>query len=139
MHASAKLTEAFNELLMSDHPIVVPNLVHYEVVNALWKYVRAGTIDAERCRRLLFAFLCLPLRLVDDDQLHLEASDMANHLLGLTGYDGQRRNSGQTTAVLQTWPAHWVSLSRSGPRDDCAARIEGVASRLTHELILVPE
>jgi predicted nucleic acid-binding protein len=95
MHASAKLTEAFNELLMSDHPIVVPNLVHYEVVNALWKYVRAGTIDAERCRRLLFAFLCLPLRLVDDDQLHLEASDMANHLLGLTGYD-----------------AHFIALAR---------------------------
>ena len=84
---SPELVSAFNDLLVGGGIIVAPDLVHYEVVNSLWKYVRAGAIDGDQCRTVLAAFLGLPIQLADDDQLHLDASALANRSVGLTGYD----------------------------------------------------
>ncbi len=81
------LRQELNDVFGQARIVFAPSLIHFEMVNTLWKYVRAGSIDNKRCREMLDAFLALPIRLVDDDDLHLTASDLANQLLGLSGYD----------------------------------------------------
>ena len=112
MYDLPDLTFAFKELLMGDRSIVAPELIHFEVVNSLWKYVRAGTIKADQCRRMLSAFLDLPVRLEDDDLFYLEASDMANRGTGLTGYDAYFVVVAlRTAAELWTCDRHLASLA----------------------------
>jgi predicted nucleic acid-binding protein len=61
-------------------PLVAPPLLHYEVANALYRYERAGEMTQAEVHQALDAALGLPVRLVDDPILHVEAVLLARRL-----------------------------------------------------------
>jgi predicted nucleic acid-binding protein len=82
-----ELVTSFDQAVADERHLLAPSLVHFEVVNALWKYVRAGTIEKGQAQRMIASVLEFPLTLLDDDELHVRAADLAFQVNGLTGYD----------------------------------------------------
>lgn len=56
---------------------IAPTLLHYELVNVLHRYCRAGFFSQNVARVSLKAALAQPIALYDDDALHYEASVLA--------------------------------------------------------------
>ena len=57
--------------------LVAPTLLHYEVVNSLYRYQKHGQISHVSLDRALQAALALPIELIDDDDLHRRAMLLA--------------------------------------------------------------
>jgi predicted nucleic acid-binding protein len=58
-------------------PFVAPALIHYELCNSLHQYTRKDILSPAIVDELITTALALPIVTVDDDQLHMEALDVA--------------------------------------------------------------
>lgn len=101
----------------------VPGLWRYEVTNALYRNVKAGSTTAERGVRLLRKILSLPVELHDDPVLHEEATEIALRLNAGAAYD-----------------AHYLALAeRLGlPFYTADAKLHAPASKLFPTIEFVP-
>jgi predicted nucleic acid-binding protein len=52
---------------------VAPALLNYEVANALYRYEKAGELTQEEVQQALDTVLALPIQLIGDHALHVEA------------------------------------------------------------------
>ena len=57
--------------------MAAPALLRYEVVNALHRSVKAGTLLPQLARAALVEVMRMPIRLFGDEDLHLAALDFA--------------------------------------------------------------
>ncbi len=67
--------------------IVAPDLLFYEVSNALYRYQRAGVMGGQAVRLALKAALALPIRLYGRPELRARAVDLAERLSFAAAYD----------------------------------------------------
>jgi predicted nucleic acid-binding protein len=91
------------ELLEECLVVLVPELFHSEVANALWKYVRAGDLSAEEAISLLETSFGLPDRVVPDRELAEEALAAAistNHPVYDLLYASLARRHGCTVVTM---------------------------------------
>lgn len=70
-----------------DLPIIAPSLLHYEVTNALYQYVKQGFITLEAARQAQNSALSLRLRLIGDNWLHQQALLLAQQFHLPASYD----------------------------------------------------
>ena len=101
----------------------VPGLWRYEVTNALYRSVKAGSTTPERGMRSLKKILSLPVKLHEDPSLHEEATAIALQLNAGAAYD-----------------AHYLALARrlDIPFYTADAKLHGPASKLFPNVELVP-
>jgi len=57
--------------------VVAPTLLYYEVTNVLYRYQSQGLLRQETISTALLAALSLPIELVGDADLHLQAKELA--------------------------------------------------------------
>ncbi|MEW6488241.1 MAG: type II toxin-antitoxin system VapC family toxin [Thermodesulfobacteriota bacterium] len=57
----------------ADRTLVAPTLLYYEVTHALYRYERAGELIGEEVQQALDTVLALPVQLIGDNALHVEA------------------------------------------------------------------
>lgn len=57
----------------ANRTLVASTLLHYEVANALYRYGRAGELIEEEVQQALDTALALPVQLLGDNALHVEA------------------------------------------------------------------
>jgi predicted nucleic acid-binding protein len=76
-----------DEWLESGTRLIAPSLLHYEVTNVIWRSQRAGEITLAEAQSGLEAALSLPIAIVDDDELHLEAFAIARRFNLPASYD----------------------------------------------------
>ena len=107
------LRQELNDVFGQARIVFAPSLIHFEMVNTLWKYVRAGSIDNKRCREMLDAFLALPIRLVDDDDSSPARLELIANPARLSGYDGHF--VARVTAPVPNfgqWTSDWQQSGR---------------------------
>lgn len=101
--------------------MIAPTLLFYEVANALYRYQRAGHLNADAVALALDAALALPIQLHDDAALHREALALAGrlglpaaydaHYLVLAARFGATFWTADARIVNTVTPAlHWVRL-----------------------------
>lgn len=78
--------EAARSLLVSNRPLLAPDLMVAEVAKVIWKRSRRGEIDAAEAQELLADVLRLPLRLTASTELVETALELAVRT-GRTVYD----------------------------------------------------
>jgi len=71
----------------SGRRLVAPSLMHFELCNALHQYTCAGQISAETVGGLVADALAMPIVIVDDDRLHVEALAVAERFGIASVYD----------------------------------------------------
>lgn len=64
----------------AEREVVSPSLLFYEVTNAIYQYQRASLLNAEAVESALRMVLSLPIKLVGDPKLHIEARQWADRL-----------------------------------------------------------
>ena len=57
----------------ADRTLVAPTLLYYEVANALYRYEKAGELTEVEVQQALDTVLALPVQLIGDNALHVEA------------------------------------------------------------------
>ncbi len=116
-----------NALWLSWHEagmqVVAPALLYYEVANSLHQYQKHGLLSAEAIRRLLYASLVLPVKLISDPALHRRALELAAayrlpaaydaHYLALAERLGVElwTTDARLVNVLQPFQVEWVKLA----------------------------
>ena len=68
-------------------PVVAPSLLHYEITNALHRYVVHGELLAEEASELLELALKLDITLYGETDLHRRAFNLAKRLSLPAAYD----------------------------------------------------
>ena len=84
VNASAALVERW---LSSGVELIAPSLIHFEITNVLFRHVRTGRMPHDRIRFGLDSALALPIAVVDDDDLHLQAFDIGRRFNLSAAYD----------------------------------------------------
>jgi predicted nucleic acid-binding protein len=69
--------------------LAAPNLLRYEVTNALYRYQRLGFISAASVRLAMQAAFALPLDLQGGPELHWRALELAERFSLPAAYDAQ--------------------------------------------------
>ena len=85
--ATFAISSKVNEWLRDKRTLIAPSLLFYEVTNALHQARRANSMTLVRSREALEAAASLPLLLVGDSELHVEAAQMALELQLAATYD----------------------------------------------------
>jgi predicted nucleic acid-binding protein len=67
--------------------LAAPNLLPYELANALYRYQRQGWLSREAVRLALDAALALPVRLYGDADLYRKALELAGQFSLPSAYD----------------------------------------------------
>ncbi|MEW5868755.1 MAG: type II toxin-antitoxin system VapC family toxin [Chloroflexota bacterium] len=80
--------------------VFAPDLLFYEVTNALYRYQHLGLLSAETINAALEAALSLPLTLVSDFDLHRRAKALA-----------------EAYHLPATYDTHYLALAESLPAD----------------------
>ena len=124
--ASANTSEGYDRFvedwLQSGTRLIAPSLMHFEITNVIWRAHRAGQLSLANAQEGLQAALALPITIVDDDDLHLEAFAIARrfnlpaaydaHYLALASREGVEfwtTDRRLHNAVQREWP--WVKLA----------------------------
>lgn len=102
-------------------PLIAPALLHFELCNALHQYTVAGKLSALAVDALVEDALSMPIQIVDDHALHLEALVAARRYAIASVYDAhylalaERLGIGFVTADARLYrrvrdAAPWVQL-----------------------------
>src|SRR5436305_14053494 len=67
--------------------LTAPNLIHYEILNALYQYEKHGKLSSDRVTEAFDIALVLPIRLYSDFALHLRAIQLARQFALPACYD----------------------------------------------------
>ncbi len=119
--------DAIQELWDSWHTqgyrLVAPNLLHYEITNALYQQEKNGLLSTEFIGDALDFALALPIQLVGDTSLHQRARELAVQYNLPATYDAhylalaERLNVELWTAdarlynTVQSYGGEWVKLA----------------------------
>lgn len=82
-----QIRELWNQWLESNYTIVAPNLIYYELSNALHRSAVAGQIAPEEADQALAEAMNLNITLYGDAELHREAFTLARSLRLSATYD----------------------------------------------------
>lgn len=85
--ASEQMRELWRTWLNAAHDLLAPTLLSYELTNALYRYQRAGTMDAESVDEAQRIAMRLPITLYGDRDLHRRALALADRLSLPAAYD----------------------------------------------------
>jgi len=83
----APLVALWKEWHEAGHAVVAPTLLHYEVSNAMHRYVVHGELLPEEAAEALEAALGLGIALYGDAGLHRRALELAKHFALPAAYD----------------------------------------------------
>lgn len=67
--------------------MIAPSLLHYEVLNALFRYHRAQQMSLDAAKNSFGAALALPIRLYQSEEVHRAALDLASQFSLKASYD----------------------------------------------------
>ena len=84
----------WQQWIREERQVIAPDLLLYEVTNALYQYQKRGMMTAQAVSASLGAALVLPIKLFGDAQLHRAALDIARRY-----------------ALSATYDAHYVALA----------------------------
>jgi predicted nucleic acid-binding protein len=79
--------EAWETWTRENTPLIAPNLLFYEVTNALYRYQRQGLLRPETVNAALEAALALPVSLEGNAELHRQARRLAERWNLPAAYD----------------------------------------------------
>jgi predicted nucleic acid-binding protein len=105
--ASRAVTALWRGWLDAEEDLVAPDLLHYEVTNALHRYVAAGALSESDADAALDAALGLGVRLLPGARLHGRAFDIARRLHQPATYDAH-----YLAAAVQHDAALWTADRR---------------------------
>jgi predicted nucleic acid-binding protein len=84
---SQETTELWTEWRDDRREFIAPQLLRYEVANALYQSQRARKTDARQAKIAMTALLNMPIRLLSDADLHVDALELATRYGLSAAYD----------------------------------------------------
>lgn len=77
----------WDEWAVAQPGLVAPNLLHYEVVNAIYQYQKQNLMEPAAARNAILVALAVPVRLIGDAELHESAHEFATRFALPAAYD----------------------------------------------------
>jgi predicted nucleic acid-binding protein len=106
-----------------ERPIFAPTLLNFEIVNALYRYCRQGSLTEEAATEALAAALALPIRLYGEFRLHGNALRLARRFQLSAAYDAHYLALAEILGA-DFWTADAKLVRAAGPSLDWVHLLE---------------